>query len=134
MLLISLPMNGQKQPVSAALNLAEEFEETHLQVKLINATILVADWKNFSALMEEFAHDPSTVMQAASNIFSQLNKEIEKNQGQLEKIAGDAIMAYWAQGGSDTVAKTSCNKACLTAIRLKETIVKIAKDKNIWPF
>jgi adenylate cyclase len=84
--------------------------------------------------MEEFAHDPSIVMQAAGNVFGQLNKEIEKNQGQLEKIAGDAIMAYWATKGESIDAGVSCHKACLTALRLKDIMTKIAKVKTIWPF
>lgn len=132
-LIISIASDGSQQTTTAH-NLEEEFGQTHLQVALINATILVADLKNFTALMEEYAHDPSIVMHAAGNVFNNLNKEIEKYAGQIEKIAGDAVMAYWSAPGNILENKVTCNKACLTAIKLKEVIQKMSKDENIWPF
>lgn len=134
-LLVSIPNSKSDDYLTASQS--DNFtvqEETHLQVKLINATILVGDLKNFSTLMEEYANDPAIVMQAAGNIFGQLNKEIEKNQGQLEKIAGDAIMAYWTAKGGPIESGISCHKACLAALKLKEITTKIAKDNTIWPF
>jgi class 3 adenylate cyclase len=128
-LVVSIPND-----INSQSNIDPELEQTRFQVRLINATILVADLKNFTGLMEKFNHDPSIVMQAAGNVFSQLNKEIERNQGQLEKIAGDAIMAYWSNKGGSIESGSSCYKACLSALRLKEVSNKIAKDKAIWPF
>jgi pSer/pThr/pTyr-binding forkhead associated (FHA) protein len=134
-LFISLPnQDTNNLATTPQQELAAEQDKTHFQVNLINATILVADIKSFSTLMEEFAHDPSTVMQATGNVFSYLSKEIEKSEGRLEKIAGDAIMAYWTSKEKNIGAQLSCHKACLTALHLKQIMITIAKDKKIWPF
>ena len=84
--------------------------------------------------MEKYAHDPSVVMEAAGRVFTEINSEIENSKGQLEKIAGDAIMAYWASKGSPAEAAASAHRACLAALRLqadnKETWRAIIK---VWP-
>ena len=131
-LLVSLSTDKITSNVDKPIDI--ELEETSFQVKVINATILVADLKNFTSLMEKFAHNPAEVMRAAGNIFNQLRKEIEKNQGQLEKIAGDAIMAYWTSKAGHIELAISSHKACLTALHLKTLVKKIAEDDSIWPF
>src|SRR5579883_1846488 len=110
-------------------------DRTQYSIKFMNATILVGDIKKFTTLMERYASEPGIVMSAAQNIFDSLNDEINKNYGQLEKIAGDAIMAYWAAGdNTQEGARLPAFQACHTALRLRELIVKLGKDKKYWPF
>jgi len=111
-----------------------EQAKTQFQVKLIYATILVCDLKHYTSLMEEHADDPSVVMKAAGRVFTHLNEEIEKNNGQLEKIAGDAIMAYWSSKGAQAEAAASAQKACLAALNMQHITQKIANNVKIWPF
>jgi class 3 adenylate cyclase len=111
-----------------------EQEKTQFRIHLINATILVGDIKRFSSLMEHYSANPDLVMTAASRVFDRLNEEIDKNYGHLEKIAGDAIMAYWHGDDSTSGASLQAYQACHTALQLKEITAKLALDANIWPF
>lgn len=111
-----------------------QLEQTHLRIQLINATILVADIKGFTALMEAHADSPEVVMQAAQRVFESLNEEISNNQGQLEKIMGDAIMAYWQEDDSKTSSGFHAYQACYTALRLRSLASALAANPGYWPF
>jgi class 3 adenylate cyclase len=109
-------------------------DKTQFHFHLINATILVADIKGFTTLTERFANQPTTVMQVTQYIFDTMNEEINKNYGQLEKIAGDAIMAYWHGDDSKAGASLQAFQACHTALLLKGVAHAIAADPTHWPF
>ncbi|MBI4532566.1 MAG: adenylate/guanylate cyclase domain-containing protein [Candidatus Melainabacteria bacterium] len=111
-----------------------ELEKTHFRIQLINATILVADIKGFTALMEAHADNPEVVMQATQRVFASLNEEISNNQGQLEKIMGDAIMAYWQEDVSKTPSNLHAYQACYTALRLRTLANALAANPDYWPF
>jgi adenylate cyclase len=128
-LLISMPEDFRQQE-----SIESELEMTQSRIKLINATILVGDIKNFSSLMEDYAANPEQVMEATGKLFEALNREIHKQFGQLEKIAGDAIMAYWHSGRSDVEACLSAYQACLAALELKAITSSLATDGEYWPF
>ena len=107
------------------------------KIHLINATILVGDIKGFTSIMEQHASEPELVMKAARKIFNDLAKEVRKNQGQLEKIAGDAIMAYWKPDNGVDSASASVHQAvlaCGTALELSALTAQLAKNSNYWPF
>jgi class 3 adenylate cyclase len=112
----------------------ETQDKTQLRINLINATILVGDIKGFTSLMEDFASDPGVVMQAAQRVFEIMNDHIHKNCGQLEKIAGDAIMAYWTGDDSSSGATMQAFQACKTALELKGVAERLAADRTVWPF
>lgn len=110
--------------------------ETQFRINIINATILVGDIKGFTALMEEYADDPTPVMQAAQQVFEIINLEIHKNHGQLEKIAGDAIMAYWTnkeRANTEQAGVHACH-ACAAALKLQALVKTLAADRKYWPF
>lgn len=109
-------------------------ERTTIHFRQINATILVGDIKNFTSLMESYAGEPGLVMQAAQLIFDTMNEEIHKNYGQLEKIAGDALMAYWAGDDSKMGQSMQAFQACKTALELKSIVSQLAGNRQIWPF
>lgn len=109
-------------------------DKTQFRIHLINATILVGDIKGFTSLMEHYAASPERVMQAAQSIFERLNEEIHKNYGQLEKIAGDAIMAYWHGDDSKAGSSMQAYQACQTALQMKTISSQLGNDKNLWPF
>jgi len=113
-----------------ALEEGEQQDKTQFRIHLINATILVGDIKGFTSLSEK--HAPGAVMQAAQNFFEKLNDEIGKNYGQLEKIVGDAIMAYWHGDDSKSGASMQAFQACKTALQLKALAKEYAQLH--WPF
>jgi class 3 adenylate cyclase len=116
----------------------EEFEpsqdKTQFRIHLINATILVGDIKGFTSLMEQYADEPQRVMQSAKQIFDTLSDEILKHYGQLEKIAGDALMAYWHGDDSKAGQRLQAYQACYSALELKEIATNLAQDKELWPY
>lgn len=133
-LLVNLPDDGSAPRIPGA-RATEEHERTQFHIKLINATILVGDIRSFTSLMETYSSQPELVMQAAQKVFQILGEEIKKQHGQLEKIAGDAIMAYWQ--GSDSLASehnVCAYQACYTALQMRELVHKLASNQNIWPF
>jgi class 3 adenylate cyclase len=108
-------------------------EHTFMRISLFNATILVGDIRGFSTLMEEFATQPEVVMQAAHRVFQALNKEIFANHGVVEKIAGDAVMAYWQDDAGHTNAHAI--QACHAALGLQRLVTKeLCRDRSVWPF
>lgn len=113
----------------------DEHERTQLHIKLATATILVADIRGFTTLMEAYSAQPDLVMQAAQRVFSTFNEEIKRQHGQVEKIAGDAVMAYW-QGDDmpDSPQNVCAYQACYSALKLKEIVLKLAANKDVWPF
>ena len=109
-------------------------DRTQLSIKFMNATILVGDIKGFTRLAEAYRAEPGVVMQVAHKVFDNLSVEITKNYGQLEKIMGDAIMAYWAGDSSKEGSKLPAYQACMTAQIIQERTIELARDKAYWPF
>ncbi|MFN8657517.1 MAG: adenylate/guanylate cyclase domain-containing protein [Candidatus Obscuribacterales bacterium] len=132
-LLVNLPISGDDDGM--VVQHTDEHEKTQFHIKLINATILVGDIRSFTSLMEAYSDQPDMVMACAQKVFQQLNSEIRKQHGQLEKIAGDAIMAYW-QGDDTPGAETNmcAYQACYTALQMKKMVVELAGNPNFWPF
>jgi class 3 adenylate cyclase len=127
-LLVDLPADlCQRQPES----IEEQQDITHFKINLINATILVADIRGFTSLTEQYADQPEIVMQSTQLVFLCLKGEIEKQHGELEKVAGDAVMAYWQDDGSGSVQGF---QACLTALRLRTLVRALAQRRDHWPF
>src|SRR4030095_3906423 len=114
-LLVSLP--GDISPRPPLESEQDAHEKTHLRIQLLNATILVADIQAFTSLMEQHADNPEIVMEAAQRVFEALNEEIKNTNGQLEKILGDAMMAYWQE--DDERPGAQAYEACASALRLR---------------
>ncbi len=112
----------------------EQQDKTQFRIHLINATILVGDIKGFTTLSEQYADEPGKVMRGAQKIFDRMTEEIVKNYGQLEKIMGDAIMAYWSGDDSKEGVKLQAFQACYSALQLRDVVAKLAKDPSAWPF
>jgi class 3 adenylate cyclase len=113
----------------------DEHEKTQFHIKLINATILVGDIRSFTSLMETYSSSPERVMHAAQRVFQQLSDEVKRHHGQVEKVAGDAIMAYWQGSDSPQSEHNMCAyQACYTALQVKNSVQEIARNKTSWPF
>ncbi len=132
-LLVNLPNDTSGSRTQASEE--EEHEKTQFHIKLINATILVGDIRSFTSLMESYSSKPDMVMQAAQKVFQSLGEEIRKQHGQVEKIAGDAIMAYW-QGDDSPHSETNmcAYQACYTALQLRNLVQHLAQRPESWPF
>jgi class 3 adenylate cyclase len=131
---VNLPNeNGKSERRVAPLE--DEHEKTQFHIKLINATILVGDIRAFTTLMEAYSSKPELVMQAAQRVFQMLADEIRKQHGQVEKVAGDAIMAYWQSGdGPQSNSNAYALHACKSALHMRQLVKDIAARKESWPF
>jgi class 3 adenylate cyclase len=127
---VNLP-NDNGAPRARVQVAEDEHEKTQFHIKLINATILVGDIRSFTSLMENYSSQPERVMQAAQ----MLGDEIKRQHGQVEKVAGDAIMAYWQGSDSPQAEGNMCAyQACYTALQMRTAVNEIAANKDSWPF
>lgn len=112
----------------------DEHERTQMHIKLMTATILVADIRAFTTLSEHYSDQPDIVMQAAQRVFSRFHDEINRQHGQVEKIAGDAVMAYWQGDDQPNTENNACAfQSCYAALKIKEAVPNIAASSD-WPF
>jgi class 3 adenylate cyclase len=133
-LLVNLPIALDDDDAGIVQH-TDEHEKTQFHIKLINATILVGDIRSFTSLTEQYSDKPEMVMKSAHKVFQTLSGEVRKHHGQLEKIAGDAIMAYWQGDDSPGSESNMCAyQACYTALQMKKLVGDIAKNKDLWPF
>jgi class 3 adenylate cyclase len=125
--------NGKSERVRGPVE--DEHEKTQFHIKLINATILVGDIRAFTTLMEAYSSQPELVMHAAQRIFQQLSDEVKKQHGQVEKVAGDAIMAYWQSGdGAQANSNTYALSACNSALHIRGLVKELSARPESWPF
>lgn len=131
---VNLPEdNGSRERKPAVAE--DEHEKTQFHIKLINATILVGDIRSFTSLMEQYSSQPERVMHAAQRVFQLLSEEIRKQHGQVEKVAGDAIMAYWQGSDSPQSENNLCAyQACYTALQMRNAVKQISAKAENWPF
>lgn len=132
-LIVNLPESSPQRVDDEEAPKEDEHERTQLHIKLMTATILVADIRAFTTLSEHYSDAPDVVMHAAQKVFSRFHDEIHRNHGQVEKIAGDAVMAYWQGDDRPGEDHNVCAyQACYAALKIRETVPQIAA--NDWPF
>jgi adenylate cyclase len=86
-------------PVAAAL--ASQSPSSALSARAVQASVLFADIRNFSAYCE--ARPPEESMAVLHAFFSVASRVVEAEGGVIESFQGDAIMAVWpagAEGGA----------------------------------
>jgi class 3 adenylate cyclase len=131
-LIVNLPDSSPQR--SDVEEKEDEHERTQLHIKLMTATILVADIRAFTTLSEHYSAAPDIVMQAAQKVFTRFRDEIQRNHGQVEKIAGDAVMAYWQGDDRPGEEHNICAyQACAAALKIREAVPHIAASTD-WPF
>ncbi len=134
-LIVNLPESAPQRNDDGAEHQEDEHERTQLHIKLMTATILVADIRAFTTLSEHFTDQPQIVMQAAQRVFSRFHDEIRKQNGQVEKIAGDAVMAYWQGDDRPGADFNVCAfNGCSAALKIKEAVPNIVNNTEYWPF
>ncbi len=133
-LIVNLPESAPQRN-DAEDHQEDEHERTQLHIKLMTATILVADIRAFTTLSEHYTDSPQIVMQAAQRVFSRFHDEIRKQNGQVEKIAGDAVMAYWQGDDKPGGDHNQCAYySCAAALKIKEAVPNIVNNTEDWPF
>lgn len=132
---VNLPNDNGAPSQSRVRVVEDEHEKTQFHIKLINATIMVGDIRSFTSLMETYSSQPERVMHAAQRVFQFLADEVKRQHGQVEKVAGDAIMAYWQGSDSPQSQHNMCAyQACYTALQVRNLVNQLAERQDAWPF
>ena len=90
----------------------------------VNATVLYLDIEKFTLLADKI--DAVKLTRILSRYLGTFTDIIIKNDGMVDKIAGDAIMAVW---GAPLPQKNHAEMACRTSFEIKDALKKL-NQKN----
>ena len=103
-------------------NVCEDFAKKHPGGSEVEMSMLFVDVRGSTALSEQMT--VTEFRELINRFFVECTKAIAREDGLLEKLAGDAVAAFWGAGfaGPDYVAKT---------IRAAEKIQKVMERQKI---
>ncbi|MDR6669453.1 adenylate/guanylate cyclase domain-containing protein [Rhizobium sp. 1399] len=85
----------------------------------INAAILLADLRNFTALTE--VYQPGEIAGFLNEHFELIGRHVEENSGEILKFMGDSVLAIFPTGGEDGEdPETACMAALASARNVLE--------------
>jgi adenylate cyclase len=84
--------------------------------KLVEATVVFTDCKNFTAMSEEL-NDPVKVSETLIAYFTETSRCVLENDGTIIKYIGDSVMAAW---GAPVEEKDHPYKAACAALQMRE--------------
>ena len=92
----------------------------------VNATVLFIDIEKFTWLANKTK--PEELIRILSRYLGTFSDIILKNNGMIDKIAGDAIMAVW---GAPVSQENHAETACMTAIEISRSLKELQlQDEN----
>lgn len=86
-------------------------------------TVLFTDVENFTQLSENM--DPELLMVHFSKYLDAVTRSIQKNQGNIDKYIGDAVMAFW---GSPLPDPDHTIHACQAVLHCQRKITKLNQE------
>ncbi|MFZ5951938.1 MAG: adenylate/guanylate cyclase domain-containing protein [Candidatus Rifleibacteriota bacterium] len=94
--------------------------------KIIQATILFSDIRNFTGLTE--TNRPEKIFELLNEFLGGVEPLIRENHGRVDKFIGDAVMAVFHQGRGETHALSAVNAAVAMKKFVKHLNLKRKKD------
>ncbi|MGR9463713.1 adenylate/guanylate cyclase domain-containing protein [Rhizobium leguminosarum] len=88
----------------------------------INAAILIADLRNFTALTE--VYQPSEIVGFLNEHFELIDRHVEENSGEILKFMGDSVLAIFPTDAEDP------QKACMAALASTKNLLKANEALN----
>nr|WP_245440581.1 adenylate/guanylate cyclase domain-containing protein [Rhizobium phaseoli] len=88
----------------------------------INAAILLADLRDFTALTE--VYDPGEIVGFLNEHFDLIDRHVEENSGEILKFMGDSVLAIFPTDAEDS------KKACLAALASAKNLLKANEVLN----
>lgn len=103
-------------------NACEDFAKKHPGGAEVEMSMLFADVRGSTALSEQMT--PSEFQKLINRFFVETTKVVAQEDGLVEKLAGDAVAAFWGAGfaGKNYVAKT---------VRAGQHISQVMQKENI---
>jgi class 3 adenylate cyclase len=89
-------------------------------------TVLVGDIRNYTSLVQR-ATSPA-LQESVGRVFQRLEKEVVKLGGTLKEFQGDALFAFWEEGGG----RNHAVDACAAALALHRLTEELAEDTTVW--
>ncbi|AGS22291.1 adenylate/guanylate cyclase protein [Rhizobium etli bv. mimosae str. Mim1] len=88
----------------------------------IDAAILLADLRNFTALTE--AHQPGEIVGFLNEHFELIDRHVEENSGEILKFMGDSVLAIFPTDAENP------QKACKAALASAQNLLKANEELN----
>ncbi|WP_245304208.1 adenylate/guanylate cyclase domain-containing protein [Rhizobium aethiopicum] len=88
----------------------------------INAAILIADLRNFTALTE--VYQPGEIVGFLNDHFELIGQHVEENSGEILKFMGDSVLAIFPTDADDP------QKACMAALACANNLLKANEELN----
>ncbi|MBY5406182.1 MULTISPECIES: adenylate/guanylate cyclase domain-containing protein [Rhizobium] len=88
----------------------------------INAAILLADLRNFTALTE--VYQPGEIVGFLNEHFELIDRHVEENSGEILKFMGDSVLAIFPTDADDP------QKACMAALASAKNLLKANEALN----
>lgn len=88
----------------------------------INAAILLADLRDFTALTE--AYEPAEIVGFLNEHFDLIDRHVEENSGEILKFMGDSVLAIFPTDAEDS------KRACLAALASAKNLLKANEVLN----
>ena len=82
-------------------------------------TILFSDVRNFTAIAEQFKHDPEGLSRLMNDLLTPLSAAVMNRKGTIDKYMGDAIMAFWNAPLDDHIHPRN---ACIAALEMQRQL------------
>ncbi|WP_405049003.1 MULTISPECIES: adenylate/guanylate cyclase domain-containing protein [unclassified Rhizobium] len=88
----------------------------------IDAAILLADLRNFTALTE--AYQPGEIVGFLNEHFELIDRHVEENSGEILKFMGDSVLAIFPTDAEDP------QRACKAALASAQNLLKANEELN----
>jgi adenylate cyclase len=121
---LRLRLEGE-QPESAAVSTQSSSGTIGISNPTV-VTVLVGDIRNYTSLVQR-ATSPA-LQESVGRVFQRLEKEVVKLGGTLKEFQGDALFAFWEEGGEGNHAVD----ACAAALALHDLAEELAEDSAVW--
>jgi adenylate cyclase len=103
---------GQYLSPALVEQLADHPEQLVLGGETREMTFLFCDVRGFTAISEQFKHDPQSLTRLINRFLTPMTDEILRRGGTIDKYMGDCIMAFWNAPLDDPQhARNACDSA-----------------------
>lgn len=91
-----------------------------------DATVMFCDIRNFTMLFEK--KDPIKAVSFANEVLAEMGKEVEKNNGVVDRFTGDGFLAHF---GVEPSSSNHADMACRAVLDLRSVLSQINSSRYL---